>query len=483
MRLIYSSVICAHICLQGHALAQTNLWSDMAKEDIQAAHTLLSDNHPAALPEFGDTDFVTTLSQAKKEAFALADEVQTYQGYRAALQRFAAKFNDGHIGSRALFGTSYEWPGFLVALKSDGWRVIAHGDENARLSGAKLLDCEGRMPDDLADELIGPRVPQWSFKAQKLRLSTRLFRKEESPFSDYPSKCHFDLGNGSAVSVDLTWKPLSPDDYIKYVRKAYKISREMALEPLGEGWWVRLASLSDRASGVVQEVRQHRAQIRNAPFVIIDMRGNGGGADIYVTQLAEILFGQDKVRAVNESLNSSDDQSIIWRVSKDNFETLNSYVERFTAQLGKDHAYVTEVIGQRNAMEVALKNGDTYSTYKGEAPAPSSGLTEGKAGSPPPKVVVITDRYCFSSCLGGMRLLLDLGVIHVGEETNITKSYYEVREAMLPSGISTFTTLQAFAPNVPKNIGPFTPHYEFDGPMDDDDALLTWIQTDVLTQE
>ena len=40
-----------------------------------------------------------------------------------------------------------------------------------------------------------------------------------------------------------------------------------------------------------------------------------------------------------------------------------------------------------------------------------------------------------------------------------------------------------FAPSVPKNIGPFTPQYEFDGPMDDDEALLAWIQSDILTQE
>ena len=132
---------------------------------------------------------------------------------------------------------------------------------------------------------------------------------------------------------------------------------------------------------------------------------------------------------------------------------------------------------------MALKNGEAYSTNKSEDSVAVPASFEDSSDGPMPKVVVVTDRYCFSSCLSGMRLLLDLDIIHVGEETNITKSYYEVREETLPSGISTFTTLQAFAPSVPKNIGPFTPQYEFDGPMDDDEALLAWIQSDILTQE
>ena len=74
-----------------------------------------------------------------------------------------------------------------------------------------------------------------------------------------------------------------------------------------------------------------------------------------------------------------------------------------------------------------------------------------------------------------VRDLRALGALHVGEATNAATRYMEVREIALPSGLSTFSTLQKVMIGEDADIGPFAPHHVFPGSMGDTPALEAWI--------
>ena len=71
--------------------------------------------------------------------------------------------------------------------------------------------------------------------------------------------------------------------------------------------------------------------------------------------------------------------------------------------------------------------------------------------------------------------LLRLGVLHVGQTTDACTDYTEVREELLPSGMSWFSTLQAVAMEMPAELGPFAPAVPYDGDLRDTAALEQWI--------
>jgi hypothetical protein len=49
----------------------------------------------------------------------------------------------------------------------------------------------------------------------------------------------------------------------------------------------------------------------------------------------------------------------------------------------------------------------------------------------------------------------------------------------LPSGLSTFSTLEAIIPSLPRAIGPYEPELRYDGNFNDTAALEAWIVASV----
>jgi hypothetical protein len=68
-----------------------------------------------------------------------------------------------------------------------------------------------------------------------------------------------------------------------------------------------------------------------------------------------------------------------------------------------------------------------------------------------------------------------LGATQLGETTDATTHYTQVRHATMPSGLSSFSTMQAISPDSPRQIGPFVPHIAFDGDLADSGAVDAWL--------
>ena len=90
------------------------------------------------------------------------------------------------------------------------------------------------------------------------------------------------------------------------------------------------------------------------------------------------------------------------------------------------------------------------------------------------RLVLVTDRACFSSCLIAADEFRRLGAVHAGEATDRSTRDMEVREIKLPSGLRTFSTLMKLALGS-GDYGPYSPHVPYPGSMDDTEALKAWV--------
>lgn len=157
--------------------------------------------------------------------------------------------------------------------------------------------------------------------------------------------------------------------------------------------------------------------------LVIDLRGNGGGASEPGDRVLTAIWGKYAVPALagRRAKNSA------WRVSKHVLHDLEQRRPRIAQRYPTELAGYDQLLsGLRNA----LKHGQ--SLYQ-EPTAPTADRGPLKAG--PKRVFVITDSACISACLDFMDRLLEAPhVVQVGQATGWDTTYTEVESISLPSG-------------------------------------------------
>jgi hypothetical protein len=466
-------------------------WHALTKIDVEAAHALLEDNHPAALPEVGDTAFTTALGEGYRRALARAETVTNYPGYLATLAEFANTIGDGHVWSRPIYGpadlewagivfapATVTWAGMLVAKQGPNW-VVAKEDEDVpgeNLVGARIVSCDGVPINDFARDTLGRFRVVWSVEAMRVLAAPWLLIDRGNPFVVRPSACSMESGTGTR-SVSLHWDKIARPKLLSLMEDV-RGKAGFGLRPVGPGYWIAMEGLNPKAEPVIDSAKKQQDQLRNAPYVVVDLRGNGGGDDSYGRRLAEILYGVDYVVS---KLGPDEDQagacSSVWRASQGNIEAAEKGANGF--EKAGDAAGATDYRKAAAKMKTALAahrtlTGSLDCRQPTQAPGtPASSLIRGR-------VIIVTDSVCFSSCINAVGHFAKLGATLAGQSTGADTHYSEVRSETLPSGLSSFTTLQAIITDAPRDIGPYVPDYPYDGDISDTAALQAWITGTVV---
>ena len=453
-------------------------WRALTLMDVDAAHAMISEDHPGAAEELGDVRFQRQLASAYAAARARAAEVTSYDGYVATLAGFSVSLGDKHIWSRPLYvPDTRDWAGILIARRGRDWVVAEESEavQGAPLKGAKLVSCDGVPADRLAEERLGGYRIVWSIEAQRIQRAYWLLVDDGNPFLKRPRQCRL-LQDGAARSVDLNWRSIRRTDLTTHLA-ALKTrgAAGFGVRQVGEGQWIGIESLSEKALPVVEEVKARAAELRRAPYVVLDLRGNGGGSSHFGRQVAEALYGPAFVAAKVGGDDGGEECSKVWRVSERNLKQLDYYKERLGPQFGKEA--VESFTREYDSVAAAKAAGKPFSGPVKCSAAQARAKPKAAAAKPASagKVFLLTDNSCFSSCLLVTDEFRRLGAIHVGEATDANTNYMEVREDKLPSGLSMFSTLQAVAPGQPSQIGSFAPAHVFEGAISDTAALEAWI--------
>ena len=449
-------------------------WRALTRTDVEAAFALLHDNHPAAVPAVGDDGFLHALVKAHETALARANGVTDYDGYTATLGEFAATMGDGHIWSHPLFlPRTVQWAGLVMARRGSSW-VIAKEDPEiagADVLGARLVDCDGRDADTLARERLHFLADVSAESAQVLYGGWILIDRG-NPFLPVLRHCTLEK-DGKRTALTLNWNKIAYNDYFTNYMKGRFGQAGFGVRPSRDGFWISIQELDPKAQPVIDAAKAQVEKIRSAPYVVIDLRGNSGGSDAYGRALGEALYGTDYVASIlGPDYGEKGNCEEVFRASPDNIAALSSEVPKLqksgNAFAAKAYADAIEAMKAARAAGRALTASLTCAKRSSQPAAKAASLMHAK-------VFVLTDALCFSSCIQAVNYFRELGAVQLGQATGADTHYSEVREIVLPSGLSTFSTLQAVMPDYPRSIGPYVPNLKYDGDISDTAALETWV--------
>lgn len=447
-------------------------WRHDAEADLRFMHAHVALTHPGAVnPD--DPDFSRRSDAALARALSQAADVTTAGGYYWTLRRFLAAFDDLHVGiAQFREPDAIRWPGFEIDASL---RVTTSGDATAPPLGATLLDCDGVRADSLVRARVGSSAGSWSLLGQRLRWTSRLFANSDPTLPDLTA-CRFDVG-GQATTFQLTWRAGRLSD-LRLSRQGGinqpggSIRRNAGLSRYGSsGYWVTLPNFRDvpgspenaALDSVLAQLPRALGTAGPRDPIVLDVRGNGGGSDLWAHRLAAVIWG----RARTEQARERADYAL--RVSPPAIAELESSLadeDLSAAERREDQATLAR-------LRRAQQRGEALVRIR-EARAPTARrVATGKA----PVVYVLTDATCFSACLSAMDLWLALGAIHVGQETAADTRYLEVRLVPLPSGNGRFFSPTAILYRARGDNVPYVPTQRFDGDIADDAAVRDWMET------
>ena len=293
-----------------------------------------------------------------------------------------------------------------------------------------------------------------------------------------PARCQF-VQNGATREQALAWRNTKIEDLLPRLSKATGGGAAgYGVRQVGDGYWIALEGLTDRAPDVVTAVRAQAETLRKAKFVVLDLRGNSGGSSAYSSEIALSLFGKAYVdKVLNSGPGGQDDVcASVWRATPDNLWQLKSYPAMVGPSVGAEQQEMLQKsIAETEAALAAHRALSGPSDCRKRALA-ADRASPGRKVKPPirAKVFILTDHRCFSSCLIATHDFRALGAVHVGETTDSNTSYSEVRAVVLPSGLAAASTLMAITSGPPQ-VGPFVPAIRFAGDIADTAALERWI--------
>jgi hypothetical protein len=440
---------------------------------------LVEDSHPGASAELHDMEFASLVATAKQHLNERIPRVADYPSYRAVMDGLAADFKDGHIWAHAtVLPVIVRWTGIVLSRQDRQWIVASQlpMPGNPDVANARLLSCDGVDAQAWAKERVALFHGNAEIEAELVNAAPWLLFDKGNPFLKRPDICVFQRPGETPVQMTLHWVGATQDIVDDVVEKASTNSRiGLSIAPLDDGYWISLGTLKDEAAALVAEARHNEAVLRKARFVVVDLRGNGGGNSEYSQELASILVGDKRVSATDIARNCSGDY---WRVSAENLEARLATRAGLEKSLQKPE--LAEYDGTTKGMQDALKAGRAFSPALPTCASQARKSATRPTVLPPSlmkgRLIIVTDHSCFSSCLLAVDLFRKVGAIQVGESTDISRRYMEVRQILLPSGLTYFSTLQKVALGE-GNFGPYTPDVRFPGKMNDTTSLQAWVKT------
>jgi hypothetical protein len=450
-------------------------WATAAKIDIDAIHDHLLANHPAMVDDtpLGHR-YRRWLEEGREIVLREAAAATTSADYARALRRYINGFEDGHLGvSFDGLGKS-QWPGFFGRESEPGRiSVVAVGDDAPVPTGATLESCDGRDASRLMDELVLPYRVNAAIPHQRFEVSPRLFLS----FADdqrRPTRCRF-VVDGATREVDLAWRT-TDDAAVKLLFEAAgSAGAPLGMRSVDGVTFISAQSFSlfDKEAGTMRKllarIEKDRARLRREPYLVIDVRGNGGGNSDWGAQLAAALYGRDWVTAASRSF----DWSVDWRATAHNAQVMRNNAKSQRENGMNDVAEGSDRIAGR--IEAAVAAGEPY--YRSEYAVEPF---ETPATSPfTGKVYFLTDHACASACLDFADILLRMpGVIHVGLPTSADAVYIDNYGFPLPSGKAQLgTSLKVYRHRVRDNNQWYSPRHVWPGGRMDDAAVARWVKT------
>lgn len=456
-------------------------WRGRTEHDLAAFADALRANYIYAAypaPASWSNWFRRTLAQVESELPLVRDEA----GYQAVLRHLAVAFHDAHVSVR--FGSSGEipsnWPGFLARLDNSAYRVTA-SRRPGLTDGAEVTACDGKpiswWISSVAEREVGLPV---TLETTRNTSALRLFLDRGSPLRPRPTRC---MIGGQPVALDWAPAPMKEINPIILGWRGFR-NPEVSTRLIGtDGAWVKLgyfdASDADRAKALHAAIEM-APTLRNKRFIVLDVRGNGGGPYNWFMAYLRGLYGQayaDHYATARLRIRP------VYRLSPA-YIALDREDAAVASDFGQpaDPPNETNEAGNKRLQDQAIAAGKPLFRA---LPIPMLKSDAAPKNPVRAQVFVLTNYACASACIGFVDELKQFpGVRQIGLPTAVDSRSGTAVEVELPSKKATVMIAAMTRDgrlrdeNVPQD-----PSIRFDGDIRDDQAVETWFSQTVLARQ
>jgi hypothetical protein len=457
-------------------------WVALAAADVDAFCRDIREVHPGMVDPLSPA-FATQVDRACQVAAGRSRHVASFLDWMETMQALVTSFRDGHTGiSFTVLPAQLRWPGFLIDGQGGRWivrRPPGIPADSAPPEGAELVACDGQRADAFLEKQLDLRTVDWSKAPERIRQAFRAFTTYRLTGAPPATECRFRL-NGKVSDVRLEWRPISTVAMqpllAPYLRRgATSPPIDVSVAP-DRHVWVRIGNFKNETAlkALEAELLAKQALLRSAPYVVFDLRGNGGGNSTWGQRFASILWGREAVEGRRLAVQSSDpaDNGKYWRRSKAAAARMRAAGDEYATQ-GPDFADIATYWRELgDTIAAATEDGLYQDECCRPVPRPSRVPASAYGG----KTFVVTDAGCFSSCVVVMNTLERMGAIQVGEASGQNEVYGEsVGPIDLPSGLGWYRIPVSIIRQPRSSLGGLPPDVPWSGAMDDDQGLRAWI--------
>ena len=458
-------------------------WSNLTAADVSAFCSDVRGVHPGMVDPLSPR-FATQVARACEIAAGRSRDAGSFLDWMETMQALVTSFRDGHTGiAFTVVPAQLRWPGFLIDGQGGRWLVRrpsnAPATDSGPPEGAELVACDGRPAERFLEQQLDLKTVDWSKEPERIRQAFRAFTTYRLDGPAPATQCRF-RRNGQVVDVRLEWRPISSVAMQPLLapflrRGATSRPVAVAIAPHRDAW-VQLGNFRDETAlkALETELLAKQARLRSAPYVVFDLRGNGGGNSTWGGRFASILWGADAVegRRLAEQSSNSADHGKYWRRSKAAAAKMHAAAAEYAAQ-GPDFADIAKYWRELGDTIAAAKDDGLY---QDECCRPKARPSAVPRPAYTGKVFVVTDAGCFSSCVVVMNTLKRMGAIQVGEASGQNEVYGEsVGPFDLPSGLGWYRVPASIIRQPRSSLGGLSPDVRWPGAMDDDEGLRAWI--------
>ena len=473
-------------CVAGAAIAEDKAatppsaveldWAAAARMDIEAIHDTLRDNHPGPV-DVGNPAFAEWLKKGKAQALAQAAAATHAGDYWRAVRSYTNGFRDGHIWFGFSKPVTRAWPGLLTMRDADGrTRVVLNDDEPSVPLQSELLACDGKVSEALQRQWVDPY--RWNADIPHARNAESVFLMtafEGDPRT--PQVCRFRV-DGVEVERTLRWSSAPQDRLSSLIDRASGGGGgAIKLRQVDGVWFVSLPTFNlqqseqvDAMRALIRELGEQAETLRNAPWVVLDVRGNDGGNSGWGSEVAAALFGKQTI----DRIEGQFDWTVDWRAS-----SLNAAALRQAAEGSEKAGQTADALYRRelaDEIETAAAAGKAY-VLKSE-PARLEANTPTEASPFKGRVLLLTDYTCASACLDFADIARRLpGVVHVGLPTSADSIYIDNSGIELPSGHGSLSwSMKVYRNRIRSNNQWYEPAIRWPGGPMTDAAVANWVR-------
>lgn len=457
---------------------KANPWQEMALQDIEAIHMLLTENHPGSVDKYNPS-FKNQLELGYQAAKNKIKQIKNYIDYRFIVANYVNGFKDGHLGVYFLLTEKNQlFPGFIVRYQDSKFMISESMAPKKIPNNAELLSCDGISIKTIMLKDVFPLHSRNPKLEASWYANTPYLLQDSLPSWEVPYKKCLIRFHEQDWTVELDYSKVSGTYLPEKINHLFGgVDTTFHVDYLNKNTaWVRLPKFytkNDSELISLRKIIQTSSKLANYKYIVFDLRGNTGGDSSWGEELLSKIYGKNYIDTLVSSLNKN--TFIEWRVSKHNLQYLEDSLLNYKKVHKSQSMNVQCFSDIVQDMKVSLKkdkqlmveacDGNKACSFKKTEPISHA------------KPILLTDQFCSSACLDFLDISLKLpGGIQIGLPTSADTTYMDISQAPLPSSIATLSyAMKVYRHRLRGSNEPYLPSTRFSGNMADEQALKEWV--------